>query len=64
MTNFNTQEMLTAIEEMERCNYAMALQLLLPLAQAGNPRAQCNIAVLYHFGLGVSSNAQNPSEKC
>ena len=36
----------------------MAFELLLPLAQAGNPRAQCNIAFLYQFGLGVGSNAQ------
>ena len=52
-TNFDTLEMLRAVEQMEKGNYSTAFELLVPLAEAGNPRAQINLATLYHFGLGV-----------
>jgi uncharacterized protein len=55
---FNTQEVLRAIELIERGNYSSAFDLLVPLAQAGNPRAQCNLATLYHLGLGVTVDGQ------
>jgi len=58
ITGFDTPEMLRAVEEIERGNYPNAFQLLVPLAAAGNPRAQCNLATLYHFGLGVARSGK------
>ncbi len=37
-------------------NYTTALKLLKPLAQQGNPEAQCVVANIYHLGLGVDKN--------
>lgn len=39
-----------------RKDYAAALRLLEPLAQGGNPRAQTQLATLYHHGLGVAED--------
>jgi len=53
-----TPEIESALLEVERKNYAAALGLLTPLAEAGNPKAQCNLATLYLCGLGVPMDAQ------
>lgn len=53
MTTFDSPEMLKAIEEIENGDYSAAAALLIPLADDGNPRAQCNLAALYSAGLGV-----------
>jgi len=45
--------MLEAFEQVEKGNYEAAARLLKPLAESGNPRAQCNLAFLYSAGLGV-----------
>ena len=37
-------------------DYAAAMTVLMPLAEQGNPEAQCVIANLYHLGLGVAVN--------
>jgi TPR repeat protein len=46
-----------AIEAMERRDYAAAWQLLLPLAEAGDPRAQARVG-LYYFGgkMGIAQD--------
>jgi uncharacterized protein len=56
--DFDTPELLRAVEEIEQGNYDTAFELLVPLAQAENPRAQCNLATLYHFGLGVTVSGE------
>jgi uncharacterized protein len=62
MDDFDSPDMLKAIEELERKNYPAALALLWPLADAGNPRAQCNLADLYSLGWGVEADGQKAVE--
>jgi TPR repeat protein len=40
----------------EKGNYAEALRLLRPAAEAGNPNAQYYIAIMYDFGRGIGVN--------
>lgn len=54
MPRFDTPEIERALKSIEEGRYQEAHILLTPLAQAGNPKAQCNLANLYHFGWGVS----------
>ena len=53
MAKFNSTDLLKALDELDRGNHASAFALLVPLAAAGNPKAQCNLATLYHLGWGV-----------
>jgi hypothetical protein len=46
MDDFDSPNMLKAVEELDRKNYLSALALLVPLAHAGNPKAQCNLGPL------------------
>ena len=62
MTDFDSPEMLHAIDELDKGNYSAAFALLLPLAEAGNPRAQCNLATLYQAGLGVEPDGRKAVE--
>jgi TPR repeat protein len=62
MTDFNSPTMLRAIDEMDKRNYSVALALLVPLAEMGNQRARCNLAILYSFGWGVTMNAKKAVE--
>ena len=46
------------MNELQNCldlfrsgNYTTALKLLKPLAQQGNPEAQCVVANMYHLGI-------------
>jgi len=50
--------MLKAVEEIDNKNYSAAFELLQPLAEAGNPTAQLNLATLYHLGLGIAADGQ------
>lgn len=48
-----------AIAAVQRKDYATALKLIEPLAEAGDPRAQTQLAMLYYHGQGVpESDAQ------
>jgi uncharacterized protein len=40
----------------ERKEYEAVLRMALPFAEAGNPDAQCTIALLYEGGLGVKQD--------
>ena len=62
MAEFDSPEVLRAVEELSRGNYSVALALLVPLAEADNPKAQCNLASLYHLGLGVESDGKRAVE--
>ncbi len=44
------------IDFFQSGNYAIALQLLQPLADRDRAEAQCIIASMYHLGLGVDKN--------
>ena len=62
MASFDSPEMLSAIASIERGEYSNAFELLVPLAQTENPKAQCNLANLYHFGCGVEVDAKKAIE--
>jgi TPR repeat protein len=62
LADFDSPEMLNALEELEKGNHAEAFALLVPLANAGNPRAQCNLATLYHLGRGVQKDGRKAIE--
>jgi TPR repeat protein len=76
MGRFDSPELLEAIENIEKGSYSAAFEALATLAQDGNPKAQCNLANLYHFGWGVKVDGkkaielylkvaqQNISEEC
>lgn len=42
-----------ALRARESGNYALALLMLLPLAQQGEPEAEYHLGILYEYGLGV-----------
>jgi uncharacterized protein len=62
MSDFDSPTMLEAIDAMDKGDYSAASALLLPLAEAGNPRAQCNLATLYQCGLGVTVDGRKAIE--
>jgi TPR repeat protein len=53
MSELTSQPMQQALFEYEQENYTNALELLIPLAESGDPTAQCYLAAMYQFGLGV-----------
>lgn len=55
---FDSPELDRAMAELEKGNYSAAAKLLMPLADGGNPKAQCNLATLYFAGWGVQLNGQ------
>ncbi|HKV94281.1 MAG TPA: hypothetical protein VJW20_17160 [Candidatus Angelobacter sp.] len=55
---FNTPELLKALDQLESRQYAAAVVVLKLLAEAGNPKAQCNLATCYQCGWGVEMDAQ------
>jgi len=44
------------IADMKQGYYVKAIAQLKPAAEAGDPRAQANLASIYHYGLGVAAN--------
>jgi TPR repeat protein len=58
MGQFDSPEMLEAMSALEKNDYLTAFRLFKPLAEAGNPKAQCNLAALYQVGAGVETNQQ------
>lgn len=62
MADFDSPEVLKAIDELEKGHHAEAFSLLVPLADAGNPKALCNLATLYHLGLGVQVDGRKAVE--
>lgn len=58
MAHFDSPEMVRALQAIEERNYRAAFDLLAPLAEASNPKAQCNLASLYHFGWGVEADGR------
>jgi TPR repeat protein len=62
MESFDTPELLEALQNIEKGNYSTAFEVLAHLADAGNPKAQCNLANLYHFGWGVIADGSKAAE--
>lgn len=62
MDYFDSPDMLRAIDALDRKDYCSALTLLKPLADTGNPRAQCNLADLYFVGWGVEADGKKAVE--
>ena len=50
-------ELERATAEFEAKNYGVARALLMPLAEADVPEAQCMIGDILHLGLGAEANA-------
>lgn len=46
------------LDAYQQGDYELALPLLLPVAEAGNAKAQCHIASMYEGGLGVPVDGQ------
>lgn len=44
------------IADLSNGDYIAAMEELLPAAKAGDARAQANLAVIYHYGLGIAAN--------
>lgn len=53
MASFDSPALRKAIEEFEKGNYLVAVEQMSLLADEGNPRAQCYLAIAYQFGFGV-----------
>ncbi|MBE9040706.1 sel1 repeat family protein [Oscillatoriales cyanobacterium LEGE 11467] len=53
----------TAQTAYDNGNYDRALQLLLPLAEAGHAEAQCLVGSIYHLGLGSIEPNEPEAEK-
>ena len=62
MSSFDSPELRTALENIANGSYSAAFEALVPLAQAGNPKAQCNLANLYHFGWGANADGKKAVE--
>lgn len=62
MASFDSPEMLNALDSLEKRNYSVAFEVLVPLAETGNAKAQLNLANLYHFGWGVKMDAKKAIE--
>lgn len=62
MDYFDSPDMLRAVAALDRKDYGFALTLLKPLADTGNPRAQCNLADLYFLGWGVEADGNKAAE--
>ena len=62
MASFDSPEMLKALDNIEKRNYLVAFEVLVPLAEAGNPKAQLNLANLYHLGWGVNVDGKKAVE--
>jgi TPR repeat protein len=57
--NSNLKEGLAAFEAKD---YARAITILKPLAETGNPEAQCLMGNMYHLGLGLTHNLSEAVE--
>src|SRR5215475_13836746 len=62
MPTFDSPELLKAISDVAKADYSAAVETLRRIADEGNPKAQCNLANLYHFGWGVSIDAAKAIE--
>jgi TPR repeat protein len=62
MASFDTPELLEALQNIDKGNYSAAFEVLALLADADNPKAQCNLASLYHLGLGVTADGSKAVE--
>ncbi|HWX56402.1 MAG TPA: hypothetical protein VN176_17590 [Verrucomicrobiae bacterium] len=56
MNSYDTPELIVALKAMSERDYREAFRLLSQLADADNPKAQCNLATCYHLGLGVEAD--------
>jgi TPR repeat protein len=51
-----------AVAAIEAKDYATAFALLSVLAERGHPKAQLNLATLYHFGWGTRPDGKKAAE--
>ena len=47
-------KLIDGIDAYQQGDYDRAMQILLPLAEEGNAKAQCHVASMYQAGLGVT----------
>lgn len=55
-------ELDAALAHLQAGEFFEALEELLPLANAGNARAQANVGMIYHYGLVSGKNFQKASD--
>jgi len=60
--SFQSDEIEEALAAIEAKDYSAAFACLSALAERGNPKAQCNLATLYHFGWGTEANGIKAAE--
>jgi len=58
MTELNSPRMVDAMNALENEDFPLAFRLFSSLAETGNPKAQCNLATLYHFSFGVTADGK------
>jgi hypothetical protein len=57
--NIDPPELLDAVELLSSGDRsASVIEVLKRFAEAGNPKAQCNLATCYHLGMGVKVDIQ------
>jgi|SRR5581483_888342 len=62
MSAYDSPEMLRVLDECKKGNYSVAFALVLPLAEGGNPKAQCWLASFYQLGLGTATDGRKAAE--
>lgn len=51
-----------ALAAIDQRDYSVAFAILSDQARQGNPKAQCNLANLYHFGWGVKADGRKAAD--
>jgi len=58
MNDFDGSQMVQVEQALQKGNFAVAYELLIPLAEAGNHKAQCYLASAYQLGLGTEVDGE------
>jgi len=62
MSEFESPEMLEAMDALDRKDFSSAGRLFTRIAESGNPKALCNLATFYHTGWGVKADPRKAVE--
>ena len=59
---YEQQDLDKGLAALKARDYPTAFAILSGLAEQRNPKAQCNLANLYHFGWGIDANGTKAAE--
>lgn len=59
---FNSEKMDKALKAIEAKDYSTAFTELTLLAEQGNPKAQCNLTILYNIGWGTPADGMKVAQ--